>query len=273
MNKVAKEPESSVKVSLKYRKFTIKVGSNVLMHEGGRHVHRVISALAQDIQLLMNSGAEVLLVSSGAIALGRQLVADEKNAKLPLLSVVGQSALTSIYDQTFRGLGIQAAQLLVTNGDVGTVRCRNMLCDTIRDCMRNSLLPILNENDASSAWSGASQPCFDDNDSLAALLAAALGTECLVLLTDVDGVFTVPPSCPEARLVCNLVNAPDAQVTQESSDLGRGGMSSKVRAAQYAVKQGCRRAVIANGCRPSVLEEIAKGLAVGSILDREQINA
>ncbi|PSH02673.1 MAG: hypothetical protein CXZ00_16215 [Acidobacteria bacterium] len=273
MKTIFADAKISPSIALKYRRFIIKVGSNVLMRGDGESYKSAIAALASSIHPLVRSGAEVMLVSSGAIALGRILLGEKESVATPLLSAIGQSALTSTYDNAFHELGIQTAQILLTNGDLSTDQRRQMICDTLRECTSKKHLPILNENDAASAWTGNERPYFEDNDMLAAIIAASLHTECLVLLTDVDGVFDMHPSRPEAKMISDLRNVRVEYFSCQGGRHGRGGMWSKVRAAQFAVEHGCQRAVIANGCNPSVLRLIAQGCSVGSSLDRSQMDA
>jgi len=251
------------------RRVVIKIGSNVLLREDGAAIDSTIGDLASSVHRLMEGGAQVVLVSSGAIALGRARLGEAADgAEIAILSAVGQSVLTAMYERAFRELGILSAQVLVTNDDVGEPIRLARLCHTLEHSMRKGFAPIVNENDAATHWATAEVKVFHDNDMLAAIIAGALKADCLILLTDVDGVYSAHPSAPGARLLRNLADL-RAGIDPHTGRHGRGGMSAKVYAAKYAVKHGCQRAVIANGRRPSVLNEIMAGNVVGTILDKE----
>ncbi len=252
-----------------HRRVVIKIGSNVLLRGDDTAIENTIGDIASSVHHLMEGGAQVVLVSSGAIALGRSRLGEAADgAEIAILSAVGQSVLTATYERAFRELGILSAQVLVTNDDVRDPARLVRLCHTLEHSMRRGFAAIVNENDAATHWAITEARVFRDNDMLAAIIAGALNADCLILLTDVDGVYTAHPSAPGARLLRNLGDL-SAGIEPHTGRHGRGGMSAKVHAAQYAVKHGCLRAVIANGRRPSVLSEIMAGNAVGTILDRE----
>lgn len=252
----------------KRQRLVVKVGSSVLLREDedNEAIDGVILDLATAVQTLVDGGFEVVLVSSGAIATGRaRLGITEYEEEIPVLSAIGQSALTSMYEKAFQARGLLSAQILVTNDDVrDSCRLENF-CKTLECSMREGVIAVINENDVVSHWTGTRPHAFSDNDMLAAIIAGALKADCLILLTDVDGVFTAHPTLPGAKLIRNLDDAPD-NISTETSKHGRGGMLAKVRAVRYAVKHGCRKAVIANGRHRSALEKIVAGGEEGTII-------
>jgi glutamate 5-kinase len=250
-----------------HQRLVVKIGSSVLLREDSVKIDSVISDLATAVRALIDVGCEVVLVSSGAIATGRvRLGKAERDAGISLLSAVGQSVLTSMYETAFQERGLLCAQILVTNNDIRDSSRLGKLCKTIEGSMGEGVVAVINENNAATHWAGTRRRTFEDNDMLAAIIAGALSADCLILLTDVDGVFTVHPALPGAQLVRNLADAPEI-VCSLAGQHGRGGMLSKLRAVRYAVKHGCRKAVIANGRRRSVLGEIVAGAEVGTIID------
>lgn len=266
-------PTKTARRERNHQRLVIKIGSGVLLREDNAEVNNIISDLAASVQVLIHRGVEVVLVSSGAIALGRLRLREEvRDTELPLLSAIGQSVLTSMYEKAFQDLGLLSAQMLVTNDDVrDSSRLRN-LCRTLEYSMQQGFVAVLNENDAATHWAGTRRRVFKDNDMLAAIIAGELGADCLILLTDVDGVFTTHPSLPGSRLIRDLREV-SAYVSSLPGQHGRGGMLSKIHAAKYAVKHGCRKAVIANGRCPSILGEIAAGGKVGTTIHRSLIDA
>lgn len=256
------ESTESAQGTQRRRRFVVKVGSNVLVPGDSDSVQVVISGLVQAICDLLRSGVEVALVSSGAIAMGRALL-KSNHSEVPLLSSIGQSALTSMYDRTFQKFGVVCAQLLVTNYDLSDPSRSVNLSNTIKRCMQQGFVPVLNENDASTHWSGSQRKVFEDNDMLAAIVASNIEADCLVVLTDVDGVFTCDPASPDAQLVVDLRTVSE-DVAGSAGAKGRGGMLAKVRAVKHAVEHGCKQAIIANGGRKTVLQDIAAGKNVGT---------
>lgn len=273
MKSTVLESPKPAKCGHSHQRLVIKIGSGVLLREDGVEINDIISDLAEAVQTLIHGGLEVVLVSSGAIAIGRmRLGKAAHNAEIPLLSAVGQSALTSMYEKAFQEFGLLSAQMLLTNDDVRDSSRLGNLCKTLECSMQQGFVAVLNENDAATHWADTQRRVFEDNDMLAAIIAGALRADCLILLTDVDGVFTTHPALPGSQLICNLSEAPE-NISSLAGQHGRGGMLSKVQAVRYAVKHGCRKAVIANGRRPSVLSDIAAGSEVGTVIYRSSTDA
>jgi glutamate 5-kinase len=218
---------------------------------------RVLLRRAREIGALVGRGEPVAVVSSGAIALGLpHLGLTHRPRAVPRLqaaSALGQARLQRAWEQALAAVGLQAAQILLTAGDVADraayVNARNVL----QALFALKAVPIVNENDATAT----DEITFGDNDALAAQVAVLVRARLLVLLTEVEGVFTRAPGTPGAQLVGEGAAARDA-VLGDASALGRGGMRSKVLAAEMAAAAGIPT-VIAAGAGESVLEPILAG--------------
>ena len=235
----------------------VKFGSSLIVGARGRARRGVLRARAAEIAALVRSGTPVCVVSSGAIALGLPRIGlDRRPRSLPKLqaaSALGQARLQRTWEQALGAEGFEAAQILLTAADVADraayVNARNAL----RALFDLGAVPIVNENDATAT----DEITFGDNDALAAQVAVLVRARLLVLLTEVEGVFTRAPGTPGAELVGDGARARDA-VLEEASPLGRGGMQSKVLAAEMAAAAGIP-SVIAAGTGASVLEPIVAG--------------
>ncbi len=235
----------------------VKFGSSLIVGPRGRARRAVLRARAAEIAALVRSGTPVCVVSSGAIALGLPRIGLERRPrslpKLQAASALGQARLQRTWEQALGAEGFEAAQILLTAADVADraayVNARNAL----RALFDLGAVPIVNENDATAT----DEITFGDNDALAAQVAVLVRARLLVLLTEVEGVFTRAPGTPGAELLGDGSQARDA-VLAEASPLGRGGMQSKVLAAEMAAAAGIP-SVIAAGTGGSVLEPILAG--------------
>ena len=235
----------------------VKFGSSLIVGARGRARRGVLRARAAEIAALVRGGTPVCVVSSGAIALGLPRIGlDRRPRSLPKLqaaSALGQARLQRTWERALGAEGFEAAQILLTAADVADraayVNARNAL----RALFDLGAVPIVNENDATAT----DEITFGDNDALAAQVAVLVRARLLVLLTEVEGVFTRAPGTPGAELVGDGARARDA-VLEEASPLGRGGMQSKVLAAEMAAAAGIP-SVIAAGTGASVLEPIVAG--------------
>ena len=232
-------------------RLVVKVGTSIVA-PGGRIDAARLRALIDQLDL---SQHEYLIVSSGAIAAGMSnLGLGEKPGKVPLMqacAAVGQSVLMHTYERLFFGKKV-VAQLLLSSDDFSSpVRYRN-LRNTLAQLLRMKVLPIVNENDSVSVRE--LEGAFGDNDELSALVASALGADWLVLLTDVDGFFQAQGHQGKPRLVRRVRRVTPAMeaACRGNSQLGRGGMRSKLRAALRATAAGIQ-VVIANGNHPQVI--------------------
>ena len=246
----------------------IKVGTNVLADSRGELDRRRIRSLADQLHRIRAAGRKVVLVSSGAIGAGvGKLGLGKRPADLPHLqacAAVGQSALMQLYQESFSPHGIHTAQILLTAGDFDN-RARYLnVRNTILTLFEYSALPIINENDTVSV----AEIKFGDNDHLAAMVTNLLRAPLLVLLTNVDGLFSGDPRTnPEAKLLATVPHIDDAITGMagiSKSDLGTGGMSSKLKAARLATASG-EAVIMANGSVDGILDRIFAAEPVGTL--------
>jgi glutamate 5-kinase len=246
----------------------VKVGTNVLADAAGRLDRARIQSLADQVQRVRAAGRRVALVSSGAIGAGvGKLNLGKRPADLPHLqacAAVGQSALMQLYQECLAPAGVHTAQMLLTAGDFDSRGRYLNVRNTILTLFEYGCLPIINENDTVSV----AEIKFGDNDHLAAMVANLLQAPLLVLLTNVDGLFSADPrEDPSARLVATVPHI-DRSVTElagaTKSSLGTGGMKSKLRAARLATVAG-GAVVMANGSTDGVLDAVFAAEPVGTL--------
>ena len=263
------------------KRIVIKLGTNVLMRDDGAAavglLYGLVEALVNVRRQGKELGKEVILVSSGAIALGaKRLGLAESPVELALkqaCAAVGQSQLMSLYEDAFRHFNVNTAQVLLTEDDFrDEVRYSN-LRNTLDKLLQLGVVPIINENDTVSTVEidrvgqpGDVQRVFGDNDKLSALVMTKIDADLLVLLSDVDGLYTAHPNDEGAELVAKVdgVTAELQGYAKGKTSRGRGGMSTKIEAARIATEAG-KIAVIANGRTPGIVERIASGANVGTV--------
>lgn len=246
----------------------VKVGTNVLTDASGRLDRERMQALADQLAGIRSSGRKVVLVSSGAIGAGvGRLNLSKRPTDLPHLqacAAVGQSALMRTYQECLAPHGIDPAQILLTAGDFESRGRYLNVRNTILTLFEYGCLPVINENDTVSV----AEIKFGDNDHLAAMVTNLLQAPLLILLTNVDGLYSADPSAdPSARLletVPRIDRAIAGMAGVSKSALGTGGMKSKLRAARLATAAG-ETVIMANGSTPGVLDAIFRGEAVGTL--------
>ncbi len=256
------------------KRVVLKVGTGVVTHDDGTIALSRLFRVVESASRLRREGREVLIVTSGAVGLGRvalQLPEPPETASLKqTCAAIGQSRLMELYQQGFARLGVTCAQILITWTDFDDrVRYLN-LHETLQSLFRLGVVPVVNENDAISlndrVYRGTGKrPIFDDNDRLGALVASELAADLIVLLTDVPGVMTADPRRdPDARLV-GRIDRPDEHGLDVDgrSGPGRGGMASKLEAARVASRGGCH-VVIASGVEPGALDRVLAGEEEGT---------
>ncbi|HEU4653280.1 MAG TPA: glutamate 5-kinase [Steroidobacteraceae bacterium] len=230
------------------RRIVIKVGSALLVESATGRLNRAwLETLASDISRLRQRGQEVLLVSSGAIALGRRhlglpagkLKLDESQAA----AAVGQISLAHAWKEVLERYGLGVAQILLTFGDTEERRRYLNARNTLGTLLRLGAIPVINENDTVAT----AEIRYGDNDRLAARVAQMISADCLLLLSDVDGLYTADPTrdrtaefIPEVRSITAEIERMAGGV---SSDVGSGGMATKIAAARIAVNAGCHMCV------------------------------
>lgn len=239
----------------RYNKITVKVGSNVLTSPDGTLNEKNMQHLVDQIAQLHNNGVEVVLVSSGAVAAGRNIVDPQKKldtvASRQLWSAVGQVKLINRYSEYFQKYNINCAQVLTTKENFSSrTHYLNM-----RNCFytlnENSVIPIVNENDTISV----TELMFTDNDELSGLIASMVNSEALIILSNIDGIFNGSPDLPESKIIEKIL--PDTKLNSEiistrKSNFGRGGIITKYNIANKVAKEGIS-VHIANGIKENTL--------------------
>jgi len=247
-----------------FRRVVVKVGSSLLVdRDKGRLRRAWLAALAEDIGDLARQGAEMIVVSSGAIALGRTVLGLAGSAPLRLeesqaAAAVGQIALARVWAEALAHEGITAGQVLLTLGDTEQRRRYLNARATLGKLLELRAVPVVNENDTVAT----AEIRYGDNDRLAARVATMAGADCLILLSDVDGLYDAPPhEKRDARLIPLVERVTpeiEAIAGEAASDYSRGGMRTKIEAARIATLAGVHM-VIANGRRANALKRIAEG--------------
>jgi glutamate 5-kinase len=245
----------------------VKLGTSVLAGEGAELDAAHVSNLAGQCAALHAAGHEIIICSSGAIALGRSRMGlDRAPRGLPerqMLAAVGQSRLMRVWEEAFDGFGIRVGQLLFTRADVEDRGRYLNARDALEAMLSHRVIPIANENDAVAT----AEIRLGDNDTLSALLAVVSSADLLILLTDQPGLFTADPRVdPEARLITDVDRIDDALrgvATDSVSGVGTGGMVTKIRAAEIAGRAGTT-VVVASGHAPNVVERAMGGESVGT---------
>lgn len=249
-------------------RIVVKVGTSTLAHPTGRLNIQRMEKLCKVLSDLKNMGHEIILVSSGAIAMGfGKLNLSERPKDVPTKqasAAVGQCELMYIYDKLFTEYNHTVAQLLITAPDIeeGGVRKQNFH-NTLARLLELGALPVINENDTIST----EEIAVGDNDTLSAIVAATVSADLLVLLSDIDGLYDGDPrKNPDAKLIPTVETVDERIIALgggSGSSLGTGGMATKLLAAQIAVGAGCEM-VIANGEKPELLYDIVAGKPIGT---------
>ncbi|MBA7504988.1 Glutamate 5-kinase [subsurface metagenome] len=256
---------------MSYHRIVAKFGTRLLT-SGTEHLDlQVMSSLVGQIAQLHRQGKEIIIVSSGAIAAGREKLAgisERKNTQFKqVLASIGQSHLMSTYEQLFNRYDIPVAQALLTKADMsgraGYLNTRNTLLALIE----LGIICVVNENDV-VALDEIEELKFGDNDNLSAMVANLVDADLLILLTDIGGLYTDDPKYnPEAQLI-RRVDKIDSKIEHLASKTanrqGTGGMVTKIEAARLATSSGVS-VIIANGCEPDILLRIDKGEDIGTV--------
>jgi glutamate 5-kinase len=248
-------------------RIVVKIGTSTLAHTTGHLNIRRVEAICKILSDIKNSGHEVILVSSGAIGMGvGKLGLRERPKDIPTkqaAAAVGQCELMYVYDKLFAEYHHTVAQLLITKEDIACEKRHINFSNTLNRLLQLGALPILNENDTIAT----DEIVIGDNDTLAAIVAESVKADLLVLLSDIDGLYTADPHAdPNAKLI-PLVHKIDERIMAlagvSSTALGTGGMVTKLRAAEICLACGCDM-VIANGHNPELLYDILEGRQVGT---------
>jgi len=247
-----------LKKHLRYKKITVKVGSNVLTKADGTLNDANISHLVDQIAILHQNGVEIVLVSSGAVAAGRGEIGNGKKldtvSARQLWSAVGQVILINKYAEAFKKYGMSCAQVLTTKENFSDRMHYLNMKNCIMTLIENKVIPIVNENDTISV----TELMFTDNDELSGLIASMENSDALIILSNIDGIYDGSPELPESQVIREITSKSkplkDA-ITTSKSNFGRGGMLTKYHIAKKVAKGGIN-VHIANGLNENTLLRI-----------------
>ena len=260
---------------IKAKRVVFKLGTNIIRNEDGEVALSRIYSFIEDISKLVKSGKEVILVTSGAVGLGKKklnLDSTVDEGVKQACAAVGQSRLMSFYESGFGVYDIPIAQILLTEDDFSLRHRYLSLRTTMNKILELGVVPVINQNDtvstiySNSALNGM-KVNFADNDKLSALVASELDADLLVLLTDIDGLFTSNPKTnPDAELIKEVecVTEDVMSLGTDASEGGRGGMRTKLEAAKLVTRFG-GKVLIANGKIPYVINKIFDGEEIGTM--------
>ena len=248
-------------------RIVVKIGTSTLAHATGHLNIRRVEALCKTMSDIKNAGHEVILVSSGAIGMGvGKLGLRQRPTDIPTkqaAAAVGQCELMYIYDKLFSEYHHTVAQLLITGDDTKNEKRHQNFTNTLNRLLELGALPILNENDTVAT----DEIVIGDNDTLAAIVAESIHADLLILLSDIDGLYTADPhKDPNAVRLPKVTQINDYiknLASISSTSQGTGGMVTKLHAAEICLNCGCAM-VIANGNNPANLYDILEGKDVGT---------
>ena len=248
-------------------RIVVKIGTSTLAHSSGHLNIRRVESLCKIMSDIKNAGHEMIVVSSGAIGMGvGKLGLQQRPTDIPskqAAAAVGQCELMYTYDRLFSEYHHTVAQLLITRDDTVNEKRQFNFINTLNRLLELGTIPIINENDTIAT----DEIVIGDNDTLAAIVAKSVQADLLVLLSDIDGLYTADPHFhPDAKLL-SRVNKIDEKILAlagvSSTTQGTGGMVTKLHAAEICLSCGCDM-VIANGSRPENLYDILDGKSVGT---------
>lgn len=251
-------------------RIVVKVGTSSITQGGDSASHNFMDSVADQIKRIRDSGKEALIVTSGAIGIGlKTMKVKPKPNEIPIKQAaasVGQSILMQKWNDSFQKHGIIVGQILITMDDYSNRETVLNLNNTIDALLENKVVPIFNENDSICVKEiGA---VFGDNDTLSAVIASRTDSDLLIILSDVDGLYNRNPKLyPDAEIihtVPELTREIESMAGDPTSNVGTGGMKTKIRAASICKDAGCRM-VIASSATPDVLVRVVDGEEIGTI--------
>lgn len=245
----------------------IKLGTSTLAHSTGHLNIKRVEQICKVISDIKNAGHQVILVSSGAIGMGiGKLGLNKRPADIPTkqaAAAVGQCELMYIYDKLFSEYNHTVAQLLITGADIENETRHSNFSNTLNRLLELDAIPVINENDTVAT----EEIVIGDNDTLAAIVAKSVKAELLILLSDIDGLYTDDPHKNKDAKLIPVVNKIDESIIALAggigSNLGTGGMQTKIHAAQMCFEAGCDM-IITNGNNPATIYDIIDGKSVGT---------
>ena len=254
------------------KRVVIKVGTSTITYANGRMNMRNMDRLARAIADLMNSGREVVLVTSGAIGVGVGcLDLPERPSEMrdkQAVAAVGQCELMNVYSRCFAEYSRVVAQILLTKDGIDDPVTRGNISNTMEALLEKGILPVVNENDTVSTAEMPHAGTFGDNDTLSALVARVVNADLLIILSDVDGVYdSNPRENPDAKRISVVTEVTDDLIGRAGgagSALGTGGMQTKILAMSMLMDHGIA-GVIAEGSQSQILEDILDGEDIGTL--------
>lgn len=263
----------------KKERVVVKVGSSSLVHpETGGLDYTKLEVLVRELCNISNMGKDVILVTSGAIAVGKRAIgtvavkSQSKNMGFKqACAAIGQARLMMTYQKLFSEYNHMAAQILMTKNTVVDPINRTNAYNTFTELLNMGVIPIVNENDTVSTFEivvGDDDVLIGDNDTLSAIVASLVGADLLILLSDIDGLYTDDPhKNPDAKFISQVDNLDDSYMdmgkSSTGSDVGTGGMNTKMNAAKIATSNGADM-IIANGSDMRILHRIMDGRDIGT---------
>ncbi|MBN1775239.1 MAG: glutamate 5-kinase [Clostridiales bacterium] len=256
------------------KRIVIKVGTSTITFENGRMNLRNIDRLARAVSNLMNSGKQVILVTSGAIGVGVGCLDMDRKPTLmrdkQAIAAVGQCELMNVYSRCFAEYSHVVGQILLTKDDLDETHTRTNISNTMEALLEKGILPVVNENDTVSTNEILYNGTFGDNDTLSAHVACLMKSDLLIILSDIDGLYDCDPKGSiEARripVVCHIDRYLLDHAGGIGSKLATGGMHTKIKAMSLAVSCGIA-GVIAEGSQTQILEDILEGRDIGTFFD------
>ena len=262
---------------IKAKRIVVKLGTNVLRNDEGYVSLPRVYSFIEDIANLVKSGKEVIVITSGAVGLGKKRLGLEDTQGTALkqaCAAIGQGKLMSIYENGFDTYGLTASQILLTEDDFSVRERYLSLRTTLNKLLELGAIPVINQNDTVSTLDVAlryvkedMQVCFSDNDKLSALVASELDADLLIILSDINGLYNDNPKTnPDAELIKSVKEVDDKILALASgvSDGGRGGMETKLKAARLVTRFG-GKVLIANGKQPFIIKRIFEGEDLGTM--------
>ncbi|GAB6168695.1 glutamate 5-kinase [Clostridium carnis] len=260
------------------KRIVVKVGTSTLTYDNGKINLTRIEKLTRVLSDILNSGKEVVLVTSGAIGVGvSKLKLKEKPKSIrekQAVAAVGQCELMHIYSKFFGEYSHVVGQVLLTRDVVEDDHIRENVCNTFETLIENEIIPIVNENDTVSIDEIENIVKFGDNDNLSAIVSKLVNADLLIILSDIDGFYDSDPrKNSDSKLIKEI-----SEITQEleeccggaGSNLGTGGMVTKLTAAKTATYAGVNM-ILANGKEPEILLEILEGKEVGTLFKKMEV--
>lgn len=258
-------------------RIVIKFGTNILTNEEGEISLPRVYAFIEDVSKLKKSGKEVILVTSGAVGLGKKKLgvdSTEAVAMKQACAAIGQGKLMSIYETAFDQYDIVVAQILLTEDDFSQRKKYLSIRTTLNKLLELGVIPIINQNDTVSTIEldelcTDMQVCFSDNDKLSALVSSELDANLLVILSDVDGLYDSNPKINKDAKIIPVVENITNEILEfgtGASEGGRGGMKTKLEAARLVTRSG-GTVVVANGQTPSIIKRIFSDEEIGTIFE------